>query len=179
MARVDPEALLLVGRVWRAHGTQGEIKVIPETDDPQRLAGLQTVHIGPDPERATPYEVEAVRFQYPRRGPIALIRLEAVAERETAESLRSLRVYADVAALPPLRDDEFFLHDIIGLRVVTDAGAPVGTVHEVMDLPAQSIAVVRREGAADALIPLVPAFIANLDFDAQTLVIRPIEGLLD
>lgn len=179
MARVDPEALLLVGRVWRAHGTRGEIKMIPETDDPQRLADLETLYIGSDPEHAAPYRVEAVRFQYPKRGPIVLLQLETVNAREEAESLRSFRVYADVEDLPPLSDDEFFLHDIVGLQVVTDADEPVGTVREVLDLPGQNLAVVQREGAADALVPLVPAFIATLDFDAQTLVIRPIEGLLD
>lgn len=174
----DPESLLLIGRVWRPHGVQGTVKVVPESDDPERLLDLETVYLGPDPERATPYDITQARMQYPKKGPLLLFDLKGVEGRDAAEALRQLQVYAPADDLP-LADDEYFLHDLIGLSVVTTDGEAIGTIRDVMDLPSHPIAVVGREGKPDVLIPAVPAFIETLDWDAGRVAINPIEGLID
>lgn len=179
MGPVDPEALLLVGRIWRPHGVLGEVKIIPDTDDPERVAELATLYVGASPENAEPFVVEGVRFQFPKRGPLLLVRFTGIADRDAAAGLRGLQVYADEAELPPLEDDEYYIHDLIGLTVVTDTGDTVGTIDEVMELPAHPVGIIRRAEQQDLMLPLVPAFIANIDFDAQRLEIKPIEGLLD
>ena len=175
----NPDALLLVGRVVRAHGVRGEIKVLPETDDAERLRELEAVYIGAGAETAARYDVAGTRPQPTKRGLLLVFQLEGVAVREEAEALRGLPVFAREEDLPPLAEDEFFLHDLVGLGVETDAGEPVGVVREVLDLPAHPVCVVAREGKPDALIPAVPEFIVEVDLEAERLVIRPVEGLLD
>ena len=178
---VDPDTLLLVGRFGRAHGVRGEVKLIPETDDPERLGSLPTLYVGKAPQEAAahPHRVASVRFQPTKRGPVAVVRLEAVETREGAETLRGQEAYASEADLPPLADDEVFVHDLIGLPVVTEDGEAVGTLADVMALPAHDVFVVRRPGHPDAMVPAVPAFIASADPDAGRIVVRPIEGLFD
>ena len=175
----NPEVLLLVGRVGKTHGLRGEVKVIPETDDPKRFADLETVFLGNEPGEATPHTVAAVRLQPTRRGPTVVLKLEGIDTIEEAASLRRQRVFAREEDLPPLADGEFFLHDLIGLDVVTDQGEPVGTVKDVLELPANNVYVVARSGRPDTLIPAVPAFIDEMDIEGRRLVVRPIEGLLD
>ena len=174
-----PASLLLVGRVIRAHGVQGEVKVLPETDDPARLLDLATVYLGARAEDARPQAVVSARLQPTRRGPLAILRLEGVDAREAADRLRSLQVYAREADLPPLAEDELFLHDLIGLQVETEEGEAVGVVKDVLEMPGQDLYVVAREGRPEVMIPAVPAFVAEVDLEAERLVIRPIEGLLD
>ncbi len=176
----NPETLLLVGRVGKTHGVRGEVKVIPETDDPERFAALETVFLGQQPEDAAPHSVASVRFQQSKRGLTIVLKLDGIETMEQAAALRRKAVFAFEEDLPPLADDEFFLHDLIGLDVVTEQGDQVGVVRDVLELPAHHIYVVARPDKPDAMIPAVPAFITEIDIHgAQRLVVRPIEGLLD
>ncbi len=171
--------LLLVGRVLRAHGVRGELKVVPEADDPARLEVLSTLYLGTDADRAQPHEVEAVRPQHTKRGTLALVKLRGIDTREAAEALRRRLVFAPEADLPPLETGEAFIHDLVGLDVVTTDGAPVGTVEDVWSGPAHAVYVVARDAKEPAMIPAVEEFVAEVDLEANRLVIRPIEGLLD
>ncbi len=173
-----PPNLLLIGRVGKPHGLRGEVKVAPETDEPQRFADLATVFVGASVQQARPCAVESVRFQQGRRGVTVVLKLEGIETPEEAATLRQRLVFAHEADLPPLDDDEFFLHDLVGASVVTEGGEPVGTVTDVLELPAQRVYVVERPGRPPALIPDVPAFLADLNVAERRLVVRPIEGLL-
>lgn len=170
---------LLVGRVYRAHGVKGEVKVIPETDDPERFEALDEVYLGDTAETAEPYGVESVRYQVGGKGVTVVLRLEGVTTREEADALRQHGVYADEDDLPPLGEGEVYLHDLIGLAVVDEAGEAVGTVRDVLQMPAHDVYVVARPGRPDAMIPAVPAFVVGVDLEGGRLVVRPIEGLLD
>ena len=174
-----PQTLLLMGRIGKPHGVRGEVKVIPETDDPGRFEDLDTCYVGPGPENAAPHAVASVRFQQSKHGITVILSLEDVADRDEAAGMRGLLVYAHRDALPPLDDDEFFIYDLIDLDVVTTSGTPVGTIVDVLDLPGHAIYVVARPGRPEAMIPAVPEFIEEVDFDEGRVVIRPIEGLLD
>ena len=185
-ARATPSAkdapsdeLLVIGRVWRAHGVQGEAKVIPETDDPERFETLERVYIGGRAETAKEHAVESVRYQQTKRGLIVLIKLANVQTPEAVEGLRKNMVFAAESDLPPLEEDEFFLHDLVGLAVVTEAGEAVGTVRDVMEMPGHPLFVIAREGQPDAMIPAVPEFVTDVDAEAGRVTIRPIEGLLE
>ncbi len=173
-----PEELLLVGRVGTTHGVRGEVKVMPETEDPSRFTELDTVFVGQAPEQATARRVESVRFQQGRRGVTVVLKLAGFDTPEAAATLRRQAVFARAADLPPPDDDEFFLHDLIGARVVTDAGEEVGTLKDILELSAHAVYVVSRPGKPEAMIPAVPVFIAEVDLERKTLVVHPIEGLL-
>ncbi|SHK09289.1 ribosome maturation factor RimM [Rhodothermus profundi] len=179
MQRVDPDELLLMGYVARAHGVRGAFKVVPETDDPRRFEALETIYVGRSPESVRPVRLRRVQYQPTRRGLIVLLQVEEITDRDAAQALRGLRVYARQSDLPPLAEGEFFLHDLVGLRVETEAGELVGTVVEVLEMPAHLIYVVGRPGRPHAMVPDVDVFVRELDLEGRRLVIRPIEGLLD
>lgn len=171
-------SLLLVGVCGAPHGVRGEVKVIPETDDPGRLIGLDRLWLGPAAASARERAVDSVRLQTTKRGEIALVHLDGVSTPEEAGTLRHLLVFAHEDDLPPLEDGEVFLHDLIGLTALVD-GEPVGTVSNVLDATAQPLLVIKRDGRPDALVPDVPEIVAEVDLDAGTLTLTPPEGLLD
>lgn len=177
--RVDSESLLLIGRIWRAHGVRGEVKIIPETDEPERFEDLTVVYMGRTATTAEPREVESVRFQPTKRGTIVITKLVGVDSRESAEALREASVFAQEEDLPPLEEGEFFLHDLVGLSVLTDEGEQVGTVDDVIAGPAQAIIVVARAGRGSVMIPAVDEFVEDINLEAGRVVIRPIEGMLE
>ncbi|MEP0548253.1 MAG: ribosome maturation factor RimM [Rhodothermales bacterium] len=179
MNPVEPDSLILVGTCGPPHGVRGELKVIPETDDPGRLADLESLFLGPSPERARARTVEGIRFQTTKRGTVALVTFAGVPDREAADALRGLSVFAVESDLPALAEGEVFLHDLIGLGVVTEDGEDVGTVQDVLTGGAQRLLLVKRPGRPDALVPDVDAIVTDINLDAGQITIAPPEGLLD
>ncbi len=175
----ESESLLLVGQVWRAHGVKGEVKVVPETDDPSRFEDLRLVFVGTTPASAVARRVETVRLQPTKRGLLAIVKFEGVDSREEVDALRRSHVFAREGDLPALEGDEYYIHDLIGLEVLTVAGEIVGTVEDVIAGPAQEVLVVARRDKKAVMIPVVDEFVDEIDLEERRIVIRPIEGLLE
>lgn len=186
MPHPAPDTLLLVGRCGRPHGVRGEVEVVPETDDPARLAALESFWVGASPERAEERAVESIRFKPFKGGAVTgILKLQGTEGRDGADALRRVNLYADPSALPPLEPGEVYIHDLIGYSVVLQGAQdapesePVGTVKDVLTGAAYPLFVVAREGQPDALVPDVEPIVVALDPDARRLVIDPPEGLLE
>jgi 16S rRNA processing protein RimM len=166
--------MALVGRIARAHGNRGQVIVNLDTDFPEARfrpgAELFTMRGGVvDTLRLT-----AVRFQ----GGRPVIGVAGVETIEAAERLAGLelRIPAEhLAALPP---GTFYHHDLVGCRVETASGAPVGVVEGVEGTLGGSRLVVAG-ARGEILIPLAARICTTIDVDAKRIVIDPPEGLLD
>ena len=74
------------------------------------------------------------------------MRLDGVADRNAAESLKGTVFLVDTADLPPIDEpDEFYDHQLEGLQVVTTTGTTVGSVAEVLHTAAGELLSVRTE----------------------------------
>lgn len=174
-----PRELVLVGRFARAHGLRGEVKVVPEIDEPEHFQELGWIYAGVDPGALAPYKVESVRLQQTKHGATVIVKLEGVENPEGADALRHQLVFARASDLPPVSEDEAYVQDLIGLSVVTEEGEEIGSVSDVLEMPGHHVYVVSRSGKPDAWIPAVQEFIIDVDLDVARIIIRPIEGLLD
>jgi len=169
---------LVVGRVVKAHGITGELAVDVRTDDPEeRFAPGMTLRARPSrggPQRE--YVIESAREHSGR----LLVRLEGVADRNAAEALRGNIFLVDTADLPPIDDpDEFYDHQLEGLRVVTTDGQLVGNVNEVLHTAAGELLSVTSETGAEVLVPFVGAIVTEVSLQNQTIEIDPPDGLLE
>jgi len=168
---------LVVGRVVKAHGVTGEVVVEIRTDDPDiRFAAGSSLRGRPSrggPE--TRYLIDSVRDH----GGRLLVRLEGVTDRNAADALRRTVFLVDSADLPPIEDpDEFYDHQLEGLKVVTTAGAAVGSVAEVLHTAAGELLSVRGD-EGEVLVPFVSAIVTSVSLAEQTIVIDPPDGLLE
>jgi 16S rRNA processing protein RimM len=109
---------------------------------------------------------------------LLLVTLAGCDDRNAAEALTGFRVLVDAEALPPPAEDEFYWHEVIGLRVETTAGAPVGTIAECFATGANDVWVV-RDGAREHLIPVIADVVRTIDRAGGRVVIEPLPGLLD
>ncbi|MEM1270245.1 MAG: ribosome maturation factor RimM [Bacteroidota bacterium] len=176
-AGAGPDELILMGEVVKSHGVRGELKVRPITDDPTRFSDLDVLYVGADATSASAFEVTGARFQQGKKGLTLLLKLAGVTDIDAADALRKKSVFAVESDLP-LDDDEYFIHDLIGLRVETVDGEDLGVVSDIVDNPAHEILLVRRPNGAESLIPVVDEFIADLDFDAEVIRLDLPEGLV-
>ena len=171
---------LVVGRVVKAHGVTGEVVVEIRTDDPdQRFSPGATLHGRPAGGGTTrEYTIESVR----QHGSRLRVRLTGVGDRDAADALRGVIFVVDSEELPPIDDpDEFYDHQLEGLRVYTAEGRDVGVVTEVLHTAAGELLAVRRgDGTgAEVLIPFVTAIVTSVSLADKTIQIDPPEGLLE
>ncbi len=168
---------LVVGRVGRPHGLRGELAVEVRTDDPDRRFAAGSV-LATDPAERGPLTVAEARWQSGR----LLVRFAGCDDRSAAQALRGTVLVIDSAELEPLAGpEEFYDHQLTGLRVETVGGEHVGTVADVLH-HGQDLLVVRGPGTrpgAEILIPFVAAIVPEVDLPGGRLVIDPPPGLLD
>lgn len=177
-ADVPPTDLVKVGFIFRPHGMDGELKIDPSaTDDPARFETLPEVFVGPQPHRVTNHAIVSVRYQETKRGTTVILGLDGIDDRDEAEAMAKMDVFATEEALG-LAEDELFAHDLVGWTVVTEEGTVQGTVANFMEMPAQDVFVVRTPDDSEAMIPAVEDFIIEIDEEAERVVVRPIEGLM-
>ena len=166
---------LVVGRVGRAHGLRGEVAVEVRTDDPEGRLGPGAVLLT-EPAAAGPLTVETGRAHSGR----LLLRFEGVVDRTGAEGLRGVLLVVDVPDDERPEDPEdFYDHQLVGLRAETLDGASVGEVSDVLHLPGQDVLAVRRPDGRESLVPFVEAIVPTVDLDGGRVVLDPPPGLLE
>ena len=155
------------------------MKVKPETEDPFRLEGLISLHLGAHATTSRRYAVRSVRFQPFRSSWTIVLGLEGVESIDAAEALRGQFVYAQATDLPELQEGEWLIDDLVGLQVFLESGDVVGSVRDVLDLPAHPTLVISRGDGEDALVPAVSPVVTEVNVAERRIVISPIDGLLD
>ncbi|MFB6272610.1 MAG: ribosome maturation factor RimM [Salinibacter sp.] len=178
-ADVSPTALVQVGFIFRPHGMDGELKIDPSsTDDPTRFEDLPVVFVGAHPHRVARHAVASVRYQQTKRGVSVILGLEGIDDRDDSEAVAKMKVFATEEALG-LEEGELFAHELVGWTVVTEEGSTLGTVANLMEMPAQDMFVVRTPDDEQKMLPAVEDFILAFDEEEERIVVRPIEGLMD
>ncbi len=161
---------LVIGRVARPWGTRGEVKVKILTDFPDRFSLLQTVYLGP---KAVPFGLESSRLH----GGAALLKLAGCHDRTSVEALRGQLVQIPFEEAIPLEQDEYYVHQIIGLAVWTADGEYLGTLDEVISTGANEVYVVRDEGR-EVLIPAIDEVVLEISLAQGRLIVELLEGLI-
>ncbi|HXY72773.1 MAG TPA: ribosome maturation factor RimM [Actinomycetota bacterium] len=166
-----PVPWVAVGRITRAHGIRGEVKVLPLTDVEERFTPASRLFLGESQER--PLTVAASR---PDRGRL-LVRFEEIPDRTTAEALTGAYLFVPADSSPPLPEGEFWPHQLIGAEVLTESGRPLGTLREVVHTNANDVWITRDDGGAESLVPALRDVIVSVDTDARLVVVREVPGL--
>ena len=161
----EKKRYLEAGRIVNTHGVRGEVKIQPWADSPEFLRGFSRLYID-----GRPYRLLSARVHKSS----VIASLEDVDDVNAAMALRDKTVFIDrrEARLP---EGGYFIQDLIGAKVVTEDGAELGTLAEVLNMPASDVYVVR--GEREILIPAVPQFIISRDIDAGVITVRMMEGL--
>jgi 16S rRNA processing protein RimM len=169
--RVPEPRFLAVARVIKPWGVRGDLKLEVLTDFPDRLNRLTRVYIGP---KTVPYTVTHFRWH---SGEL-LLRLTDVRDRNAAEPLRDQLVQIARQDAVELSPGEFYEHEIIGLKVVTQDGEPLGQVVEVLTTGANDVYVVQGP-RGEVLLPARVEVVRTIDLDAGTMTVTLLPGLVE
>ena len=162
------EQFLAVGRVARAHGVRGEVAVHPLTEVESRFTPGSLLRL----EDGRTLTIETSR----PHGPRLLVKFEEVADRDDADGLRGSVLLVSASEAPAIEErDRFWVHQVVGLEVVTEDGRSLGRVREVQANPANDLWVT-EDGA---LIPAVRQVVVAVDLAGRRVTIRDLPGLLE
>lgn len=163
---------VVIAEIVGAHGTKGELKIYPRTDFPDRLLDLEEVSFRMPDGREQSYPVTNSRWHKN----VILMQVEGIDTMSDAEGLRGGKIVVSRDDRHALPDEEtFYIDDLVGLRVVTEAGEEVGTIRQVLRYPANDV----YDLGNGLLIPAVREVVVKVDLDGGVLTLRPIPGLLD
>lgn len=165
---------VVVGRIGRPHGIRGEVTVEPRTDEPDERFAPGAVLLVDGPVRQL--TVGRAHWHSGR----LLIAFEGVDDRNAAEALRGLLLEAERDEdQTPDDPEEFYDSSLVGCAVVDPAGASIGTVREVVHLPAQDLLDVEMASGRRALVPFVAEIVTSVDIAGRRVVVDAPPGLLD
>lgn len=162
-----------VGKISKAQGLEGEVKIIAFSGNPDEFASYQRVYL------ARGHELQSRTVESSRsHGKFAIVKLREITGRNEAESLIGVEVFVLKSQMPALAPDEFYWHEMVGLTVVTAQGQTLGKVTSLIGTGGHDVLVVTGQ-TQEYLIPVTKEIIVRQDMQAGILVIAPMDGLLE
>jgi 16S rRNA processing protein RimM len=166
-----------VGRVSRPHGIRGEVRIIPDSDNPERFAQGSLVYARPartrmaggGPSERTQLSIATVRGE----PEFPIVSFAGVNTREAAEGLRGFVLEIAGDELPTLPAGEFYPFELVGLTVKDPQGVVAGRVTEVVDSPAHPLLAIRLVSGQEALVPFVMVAVPAVVIGEGYLVVEP------
>lgn len=170
----------LVGRVRRAHGLRGELVVETITDEPDAVfASGRRVFAGtPDGDLAPDARELRVIRSTPFKGGL-IVAFDGIVDRSGADSWRGRTFLVPAGEVSPPADDEVFIHDLVGMRVVLVSGEEIGEVSEVFELRQGLLIEVKRAHSAPVMLPFDDQTVTEVDSRERVIRVDPVDGLLD
>ena len=163
----EPRQWVAVGRVGRAKGLRGEMRVELYNPGSDIFFRVDEVRVGTSPDSAAPYAIDEASQQ----GNRMIVRLNRVESRDQVDGLKHHEIIVPRTELPPPAAGEYYCVDLIGLSVVTSAGEKVGTLREIW--PTASNDVYAVDGPdGEILLPATKDVLVKVDLDGGRIVVN-------
>jgi 16S rRNA processing protein RimM len=168
---------LAVGVIVAAQGVDGEVRVRPLTDFPERLTRRGLRRLSAPGGRNAEVMLQAGR-QLPGKN-LFVCRFDDFADRNTAEVWVGAQVEVRADVRPTLAEGEVWLPDLLGAAVIRrDSGERIGAVRDLRRA-GNDLLVVALTNGREILIPFVAALVPEVDTAAGWVIVEPLPGLLD
>lgn len=168
------EDLLQVGVITDTHGIRGEVKVFPTTDDPERFSYLKEVILDLGREKKVLHIAGVKYFKQ-----FVILKFKEYNDINLVEPFRKKSLFVTRENAVPLEEDEYFIADLIGLKVVTDEGETLGELTDVLQTGANDVYEVKTEDGKELLLPAIKDCILGVDLENGVMTVHVLKGLLD
>jgi 16S rRNA processing protein RimM len=183
---------LEIGKIVAPQGVKGEVRVVPDSDFPERFLepGTRWWRRSPD---STPQPIELLRGRYHPGKSLYIVQLEGIRDREQAETWRGCRLLVPASERPQLEPGEYHVMDLIGLLVYhQQTQAYIGQVVDTM-VAGNDLLVIqpateenntesgskKKRSQHQLFVPFVEEIVPIVDLESDRIEILPPEGLLD
>ena len=168
------EQFFRVGVITTTHGVHGEVKVFPTTDDPQRFKKLKQVILDNGKEQRE-LEITSVKFFKN----LVILKFKGLDNMNDVEKYKKADLLVTRENAVPLKEGEYFIADLIGLKATSDEGEDLGVLTDVIQTGANDVYVFSKEGMQDLLVPKIPDCIKEVSIEEGTIFVHLLPGLRD
>ncbi len=156
---------IVIGRFGKVHGLKGLISVISFTDPIENILDYEPLHIT---LKRSWCPIKLLQKQI--SGDKVLVQVENYLTREDVSLLTNMEIAVPREALPKLDENEYYLHDLVGLKVYNLQDEFLGTVTEILPTGAHDVIVI--SGAIRILIPFIwEHFIIKVELPKEKIVV--------
>lgn len=167
------ETRFQVGIITSPHGVQGEVKVYPTTDDPQRFKRLkEAILVMGKEERKV--EIERVKFLKQ----LVILKFRGFENKDEVEKLRQCSLYVPRENAVRLSKDEYYIADLMGLKVQDESGEEIGVLEDVMTTGANDVYIIRMTDGRELLLPAIKECVLDVQVEEGFVKVHVLEGLL-
>lgn len=168
------ENLLQVGIISSTHGVHGEVKVFPTTNDIKRFGRLKEVLLDTGKENIT-LHIEGVKYfkQF------AILKFKEFDNINEIEKYKGKSLFVSRENAVPLKKDEYYIADLIGIRAENEDASFQGVLKDVIETGANDVYVIETDQGREVLIPAIKECILSIDVSAGEMKVHLLEGLLD
>lgn len=168
------EDMLRVGVYANTHGVRGEIKVFPTTDDTSRFKKLKKVYLDLGKEKME-LEIQSVRFFKN----MVILKFKGIDNINDIEKYKGKDLLIQRKDAVKLDEDEYFICDIIGSKVVTEDGEEVGSLKEVLQTGANDVYVVTTPDKKEILLPVIKDCVLDVNTEEKIVTVHLMAGIMD
>lgn len=168
------EERLQVGVITSTHGVRGEVKVYPTTDDPKRFKRLKEVILDTGKEQFI-LEIEGVKFfkQF------VILKFKGYDNINDIEKYRQKSLYVTRANAVRLKKDEYFIADLIDLKVIDEEEKEIGILKNVMETGANDVYEITMTDGRELLLPAIKQCVLDVNVEEGYIKVHIMDGLLD
>jgi len=169
-----PGDRIAIGIIRKAHGVRGEASVEAWSDSPERFSEVGSVTLVSPDEETRGAAIESVRIHAGR----ALVKFAGIDSPEDVQKLQNWTVEIPESEARALDEDEYFLHDLVGLTLIDAEGVARGKVADVEETAGGLLLVV--DGPKRRFdVPFAAEICTNVDLDAKTIAVNLPDGIED
>ena len=166
------EDMLQVGVITQTHGIRGEVKVFPTTDDAARFKKLKKVTLDNGKE-CRELEIASVKFFKN----LVILKFKGIDNINDVEKYKKAPLYVTREDAVPLGENEYFIADLIGLKVISDEGEELGILDDVLQTGANDVYVVKCDNGEEILVPAIKDCVKNVDIEGNEITLHLLPGL--
>ncbi len=162
-----------MGIITSPHGVRGEVKVYPTTDDVRRFKRLKEIILDTGKERLN-LEIESVKFVKQ----FAVLKFKGYDNINDVEKFRQKSLLVARENAVRLKRDEYFIADLMGLKVLDEEEQEIGVLRQVIETGANDVYVIDMKDGRELLLPAIRQCVLEVDVEAGFIKIHILEGLL-
>lgn len=167
------EDLLKVGAITTTHGVRGEVKVYPTTDEPERFLELDYVLLDTGKELKR-YDISNVKFFKN----LVILKFDGVDNINDIEKYKGKELWIPREEGRELGEDEYYIADLLGMKVLLEDGTEFGTLKDVMETGANDVYVIDSREHGEVLLPAIKECILDVDLDENAMTVHLMKGLI-
>lgn len=166
-----------LGYISKTIGTKGELAFKLDVDSPSSYHGLEAVfvQISPKDTQLIPYFIDKAEIQ---NNDLLRCKFEGVDDQTAAKSLVGTSLYLLQENLPPLKEDQFYFHEIIGFKIIDQERGELGKIGKVLEYSTSNLFSI-PVGDKEILIPISDETITKVDKKAEEIHVKCPDGLID